>query len=296
MSKIICFGSLNIDKVYQVPHIVRPGETLSGTAFEVGCGGKGGNQSVALGRAGAKAMHAGCVGSDGTVLIDNLQKSGVDTSLIRIVDQPTGHAIIQVDSDGQNSIILFPGANHAVTEDMIDQVIAAAEPGDYILLQNEINLNAKIIEKSSHAGLITCLNFAPFDTASAQKLPLEKIDILIVNEHEGAGLTGTENPDKIIYSLLQKYPNMTVVLTLGADGVICGRGGELLREPVYDTGKVIDTTAAGDTFTGYFLEALVRGIDLKHCLERASKAAGITVSRPGAADSIPFSNEIEDCN
>lgn len=292
MSKIICFGSLNIDKVYQVPHIVRPGETLSGTAFEVGCGGKGGNQSIALARAGAKVLHAGCVGTDGKMLTGNLNANGVNTDLVKVIDQPTGHAIIQVDAKGENSIILFPGANHGVTNELIEEVMATTSPGDYILLQNEINLLPDIINKAAAADLTVCLNFAPFDPETAKIIPLDKVDILIVNEHEGAGLTGSDEPEKIIEILLKKYPGMTVVLTLGSSGVSCANREESLKVDAEKVENVVDTTAAGDTFTGYFLEAMARGMELEKCIQRGCKAAAITVSRPGAADSIPFNKEL----
>ncbi len=293
MAKIICFGSLNIDKVYQVPHIVKPGETLSGTAFDVHCGGKGGNQSVALARAGAETWHAGCVGLDGMMLIDNLKQCDVNTDFIKTVDRPTGHAIIQVDAAGQNSIILFPGANHAVTPKQIDAVIAQTSPGDFILLQNEINLVSMIIEKAATVGLVTCLNFAPFDPVAAKEIPLDKVNILIVNEHEGAGLAGVEDYEGIIDKLLEKYVEMTVVLTLGKEGVICGYGKERLYCAAEVVENVVDTTAAGDTFTGFFLEARAKGIGLEQCIERGCKAAAITVSRSGAAVSIPYCNEVD---
>ena len=138
MTKVINFGSLNIDKVYQLPHIVRPGETISSTDYNIWCGGKGGNQSIALARAGAAVSHAGCVGNDGVMLTDNLRENGVNTDFIKISDKPSGHAIIQVDEQGENSIILYPGANCTLTPEQVDSVIASAEPGAFMLLQNVI--------------------------------------------------------------------------------------------------------------------------------------------------------------
>ncbi|MCF6176690.1 MAG: ribokinase [Victivallaceae bacterium] len=292
MAKVINFGSLNIDKVYQLPHIVRPGETISSTDYHIWCGGKGGNQSIALARAGAVVFHAGCVGNDGAMLIDNLRENGVNTDFIKISDKPSGHAIIQVDEEGENSIILYPGANCTVTLEQVDSVIASTEPGDFLLLQNEINLNELIIEKAYTAGMIICMNFAPFDQATAEKLPLQYVKILMVNEQEGADLSGVVGPEAIISKLLTKYPEMIVVITLGSKGAICGAGKSRFSatSPVVDA---VDTTCAGDTFIGYFMEAYMNDRLLDSCLQSGCSAAAIAVCRPGASSSIPFRNEVK---
>jgi len=291
VNKIINFGSLNLDHVYRVPHFVQPGETLSSTEYRQFCGGKGGNQSIALARAGAPVYHAGCVGPEGAVLTDNLSSSGVDISLIRQLAVPSGHAIIQVDQAGENSIILFPGANHAITAEHIAAVIASCRPGDLMLLQNEINGNAEIITAAAAAQMEVCLNFAPFDPAAADSLPLHLLRYLIINETEGAGLAGQAEPDAILNVLTQRFPATAVILTLGGKGVLCGNGSERIRAAATPA-KVVDTTSAGDTFTGYFLAARRLGKSLQRSLEEGCAAAAVTVSRPGAADSIPRREEL----
>ena len=137
--KILCFGSLNIDYVYQVDHIVQPGETTTSTDYKIFDGGKGMNQAIALGKAGALCTMAGMIGKDGLHLLTSLEQSHVKTDLIVVNDKQTGHTIIQVDKTGQNSIIYFPGTNQLINEAYIRQVLSQFEPGDFILLQNEIN-------------------------------------------------------------------------------------------------------------------------------------------------------------
>lgn len=291
MNKVINFGSLNIDHVYRVPHMVRPGETLGSTGYRTFCGGKGGNQSIALARAGATVYHAGSVGRDGMMLVENLRKDGVNTDHVAVVAEATGHAIIQVDAAGENSIILYPGANHTVTPAQIDAVMAAADPGDILLLQNEINHNARIMEKAAAAGMTLCLNFAPFDLTAALQLPLHLLKFLIVNETEGAELSGADTADGVIDALLRRYPDTTVILTLGKDGVIGADKQQRVKVPS-PPAQVVDTTSAGDTFTGYFLAAQLRGKGLQRSLEEGCAAAAVTVSRPGAAESIPCRREL----
>ena len=291
MSKIINFGSLNIDHVYRVTHLVRPGETISSTDYKLFSGGKGGNQSIALARAGAPVLHAGCIGQDGEMLAENLRRNNVNSDYLRRGEVPTGHAIIQVDDVGENSIILFPGANRTITSAHIAAVVAAAEPGDIMLLQNEINGNAEIITQAAAAGMEVALNLAPFDPAAAAELPLSQLRFLIVNESEGAGLAGETAPTAILDIMTRRLPQTAVILTLGGDGVICGQGAERIKVAAPRT-HVVDTTSAGDTFIGYFLTAYRQGKPMKRCLEEGCAAAAVTVSRPGAAESIPRRAEL----
>ena len=292
MSKVICFGSLNIDKVYQLPHIVRPGETIASTDYKIWCGGKGGNQSIALAKAGVEVHHAGCIGQDGAMLTENLRDNGVYTDFIEKVAEPSGHAVIQVDESGENSIFLYPGANHQISLELVEKVIASGDKGDLILLQNEINNNPLIIEQAYNSGMKTCLNFAPFDLASAAELPLQYVKILIVNEQEGADLSGSNAPEEIISSLIDKYPDMIVVLTLGCKGAVCGAGNERFQADS-PTVSAVDTTCAGDTFTGYFLASYLNNQSLDKCLEKGCKAAAISVCRPCASNSIPHKDEVQ---
>lgn len=288
--KIINFGSLNIDRVYTVDHLVRPGETITSREYNVFAGGKGLNQSIALARAGTGVCHAGKIGPDGNFLKDLLAGSGVDVSLVFRGEDPTGHAIIQVDEQGENSIILFGGANQVLADSEIEQVFNQTEPGDFLLLQNEINSIEKIIQEGSRKGLTLFYNPAPM-TADVHSLPLEKIDWLIVNEVEGEAISGEVEPEEILKTIVGRYPELSVILTLGSDGVHFASSGEKHCIPGEDV-KPVDTTGAGDTFTGYFLAEIVNGSNVRDALVIANRAAAICVTRHGAADSIPQRKEV----
>lgn len=291
MSKAINFGSLNIDYVYSIPHIVRPGETLLSKKLNRYCGGKGANQSLALARSGAKVKHAGRIGKDGMFLKEKLEASGVDVEHVIVGNEPSGHAIIQVADDGENSIVLFPGANKAISPEQIDTALKDAEKGDILLLQNEINNNELIIEKAHVKGMEICLNPAPFDE-SISELPLDKVQMLVVNEIEGKGLSGRETPEAAIEELSKNYPDMTIVMTLGEKGVACKRRGEKIVLPARKV-NVVDTTAAGDTFIGYFIGGILQGQPLEKSLHFGILAASISIGKAGAADSIPRKDEVE---
>ncbi len=291
MKKIVCLGSLNLDHVYQVDHFVRPGETLNSAGYSVGCGGKGLNQSIALARAGAPVMHAGKIGHDGAMLRDTLMRAGVDVSLVTEGNTPTGHAVIQVDAKGENAILLFGGANREITEVEIDSALDAAE-GGILLLQNEINSIDLVFRKAHERGIPVAFNFAPFDPEDAKQLPLGLLSYLIVNEIEGAGVAGVEDPKAILVALKSNYPECRVILTLGKAGsAFLDDDGAMVILPPYPA-EVVDTTSAGDTFIGYLFAGLLEGMALKEAMELATRASAITVSRPGAADSIPFRSEL----
>jgi ribokinase len=291
MNKVINCGSLNIDYVYRVPHIVFPGETISSGEYNRYCGGKGANQSIALARAGIEVKHVGQIGKDGVFLKDELKASGVEVEYIFIGKEPTGHAIIQVAEDGENSIVLFPGANHKITKRQLDSVFDSAVPDDIMLIQNETNINGYIIEKSFDKSMTICLNPAPYDE-SVKRLPLDKVDILIINEIEGYGLSGCRTEAEIMENLSNKYPNTIVVMTLGKKGAVCSSGGQLFRAPGFRV-NTIDATAAGDTFIGYFLSGRIRGYEICECLNLACAAASLATTRHGAAASIPSWNQVE---
>ena len=291
MKKIVCLGSLNLDHVYRLDHFVRPGETLGSESYSVGCGGKGLNQSIALARAGAPVMHAGRIGHDGGILRSALEAAGVDVSLLVEGDGPTGHAIIQVDAKGENAIILYGGANRRITEVEIDAALDAVGDG-ILLLQNEINSLGTILEKAHARGIRTAFNFAPFDPADAKTLPLGLLSYLIVNEIEGAGVAGVAEPEAILRTLKERYPGCRVILTLGKAGAaFLGDDGVMVPVPPCPA-EVVDTTSAGDTFIGYLFAGLLEGMELKAAMELAGRASAITVSRAGAADSIPLRKEL----
>ena len=288
--KILNFGSLNLDLVYQMPHFIRAGETLSSTAFSRNVGGKGLNQSVALAKAGAQVYHAGLVGEDGEMLRSFLQENGVDVRFVRTVDAPSGHAVIQVEPAGNNCIFLYGGANQCVTEDFIREALEPFEAGDFLILQNEINDIGRIITLAADKGMQVVLNPSPI-ADNLKSLPLERVSWFILNEIEGAELSGKRDAGDVLDGLTALYPNARIVLTLGSEGSVYAGEGRRVRQSAY-TVKAVDTTAAGDTFTGFFFAAMAEGVCVEEALRRASKASSISVTRPGAAASIPTLPEV----
>lgn len=289
--RVLNFGSLNLDLVYQMDHLIREGETFAADRLDKFPGGKGLNQSVALAKAGAEVYHAGNIGADGELLTSTLAQAGVHTEYLRVLDAPSGHAVIQVDRSGENAIILFGGANVCVTPEQIDEVLSHFGAGDYLVLQNEINLVGQIIEKASAIGMRIVLNPSPMDE-KIEELPLEKVDMFLLNEVEGGSITGESEPDKILDSLQEEFPKAQVVLTLGGAGSVYMCDGARIRQSIYKV-KAVDTTAAGDTFTGFFISAILRGFGPAEALDVAAKASAIAVSRPGAAPSIPTWDEVQ---
>ena len=271
--KVLCFGSLNIDYVYRVDHVVRLGETEKSEEVSVNCGGKGLNQSVALARAGMTVSHAGLVGRDGQGLLDKCAENG-----------------IQVDGEGNNSILLYGGANQCMTRAFIDEVLEGFEKDDVILLQNEINLLHAIIDKAYDRGMQIFLNPSPYHEA-LEKCDLRKISCFLLNEIEGEQMTGETKPEKILEVMHEKYPSAKIVLTLGKEGSLYLDDASMVQQEAFRV-KAVDTTAAGDTFTGYFLYSQAAGMTPKEGLEVASKAAALTVTRHGAMDSIPTMEEV----
>ncbi len=288
--KILNFGSLNIDHVYHLPRFVRPGETAPCTAYEKGCGGKGLNQSVALAMAGAEVYHAGLIGPEGGFLRTRLAESGVDCSYIYHTELPNGHAVIQVDRSGQNCIVLYPGSNHGLTPELIDRVLVHFGPGDVLLLQNETNCIPQLMRAAAARGMDVAFNAAPMGPEVGE-YPLELVRWLLVNQTEGAALSGREDPEEIAAELLRRWPQLELILTLGTDGALYRKGELSLFIPARRV-TAVDTTAAGDTFTGFLLAALSDGADAAYAMTLASAAAALAVQRPGAADSIPSLEEV----
>ncbi len=289
--RILNFGSMNIDDVYTVAHFVKPGETIKPITYERFSGGKGLNQSIALARAGAEVYHAGVIGEDGAFLKELLAQSGVNTEFIRTSKTPTGHAIIQVEEDsGQNCIILFSGANQCVAREHIDTALSHFGEGDWLLLQNEVNEIGYLMEQAHARGMSVVFNPSPFN-ASIMQYPLSYVDWFFVNEIEGAAIARTDAPGAIIAGICTRYPNCRVVLTLGTNGACAYDRQEKVRHPIFPV-KVVDTTGAGDTFTGYFLHSIASGKTLSDALRTASAASAIAVSRKGAAPSIPTAEEV----
>ena len=289
--KVLCIGSMNLDFVYSVDHIVAPGETEASTSLDVFLGGKGMNQSVALAKAGADVYHAGLIGEDGKVFLDACTEHNVNGKHIRIVEGKTGHAIIQRDKNAQNCILLFGGANQLLTEEYVDSVLKDFEAGDILLLQNEVNMLPYIVDKAYEKGMQIALNPSPFDD-KLKAVDMGKIGIFLLNEVEGEQVTGLKDPEEIIAKLLAMYPEARIVLTLGKDGAVYADKGQKHFQPIFKV-KAVDTTAAGDTFSGYFLAATADGLDVPSALKMAAKASSIAVTRPGAVPSIPLRAEVE---
>lgn len=288
--KFINFGSLNIDYVYRVPRFVQPGETLSSLDLSVGCGGKGLNQSVALAQAGAETYHAGLLGDGAEFLREKLLEKGVRCEYLRRYPGANGHAIIQVNEQGQNCILLYPGTNHALTRALIDEVLDRFAAGDVLLLQNETNELSYLMEAASARALRVALNAAPM-TKAVPQYPLHLLKWLLVNETEGAALTGQTDTACIADALADRLPQTEIVLTLGTEGAIYRCGAERVFVPARRVAAV-DTTAAGDTFTGYFLAARAEGKDAEYAMRLATAASAIAVTRHGAADSVPTLAEV----
>jgi ribokinase len=289
--KVLNFGSLNFDHFYEVEHIVHPGETIPSGKYRLACGGKGLNQSVALAHSGANVFHAGKVGRDGEALLACLKAAGVATRYVEITGEaPSGHAIIQVEKNGQNSIIIHGGANRAIRKEDVSRVLGAFEPGDCLLLQNEVSCMAEMIDQAKDQGLTIFLNPAPMDERVAG-YPLEKVDYFIINEIEGRDLSAATEAEAIMAAMRKRFPEAAILLTLGEQGVCYADQSTSLVVPAEKV-HAVDTTAAGDTFIGFFIAQKLAGQPIESCLRTACHAAAICVTRPGAADSIPHLQEV----
>ena len=289
--RILNFGSLNIDHVYHVHHFVRPGETLSADNLEYFCGGKGLNQSIALSKAGAEVYHAGKIGRDGLQLKATLEENKVNTHYLEQTDVVNGHALIQVNREGENSIIIYGGSNRTISEDYVDRVLSDFSEGDLVLLQNEISCISYIARKCSEMGIKVAFNPSPMEKDLLDKFPFHLVSILLINEIEGHELTGKNTLQEMLDALMERYPNTSVILTLGSRGVVYHDLNHTYYHGTYDV-AVKDTTAAGDTFTGFFLACLARGANIPECLEKASAASSLAVSKRGASASIPTMDEV----
>ena len=290
--RVLNFGSLNLDYVYQVDHFVGPGETLSSTSRAVKPGGKGLNQSIALARAGARVSHAGCIGAGGEPLKALLEQNGVDTAHLLPVDEMQGHTVIQVNPEGENCILLYGGSNQCVTPEQIASTLSDYSAGDWLVLQNEINNLPAIVDAAHARGMVIALNPSPCD-ARLDAVDFGKLSWLLVNEVEARQISGSDDPQAAWEWLHARYPKLSLLVTLGSAGSMAfAPDGDCARQEAFRV-KAVDTTAAGDTYTGYFIAGLIAGMPLQACMRRASRASSISVTRPGAADSIPVFEEVE---
>lgn len=290
--KILNFGSCNIDYVYSVDNMVNSGETISAKSIERFPGGKGLNQSIACARAGFSVFHAGCIGSDGEFLREIMKDSGVNTRFLKTIEGMTGQAVIQVTPNGENSIIVYGGANERIKKEYIEEVLSNFCEGDFLILQNEINDVPYIIEKAYKMGMKIILNPSPFNE-KIKNIEFEKLTYLILNEHEAESFSGKTNKDDFIKWCRKNYPDLTVILTLGKQGsVYFDKDIEITQEAYKVT--AVDTTAAGDTFTGFFLTSIYKGETPQNALKTASMASAISVTKKGASSSIPTIDEVMD--
>lgn len=290
--KILNFGSCNIDYVYSLDHIVNNGETESTQKLETFCGGKGLNQSIAMKRAGADVCHAGCIGEGGAFLVDFLKENGVDVSLLTYVGEKNGHAIIQVAKNGDNSIFLYPGSNTMLTREYIDSVLASFSRDDILILQNEINELSYIVSKAHDIGMKIILNPSPYNEI-IEEIDLTKLFLLIMNEIEAKEISKSRSLVDALAFFAERYPQLRTVITLGKRGCVYQDAHSQVLCPTFEV-EAVDSTAAGDTFTGYFAVGIAQGMPVKDALENASCAAAISVTRSGAAPSIPFAHEVDE--
>ena len=288
--KFLVFGSLNIDNVYTLEKLPEKGETLSCVKYEIHVGGKGLNQAVSLSKSGAEVCMAGYIGQDGKFLTDFLSDAGVNTDYVKVTDGFTGHAVIEVDGDGQNQMILFPGANREITPDYCDRVLEGFEAGDLVLIQYETSQVEYMLGKAHAKGLKTALNPSPF-VDKLKNFDYSRVDYLILNESEGQSITGEQDIDMVLEKLKERFDGGAVILTLGGDGAIYSDTNTTVRVPAFKV-NAVDTTGAGDTFTGYCLTALLNGCDPKTALTTASAASALVVMKSGAAETIPEKSEV----
>ncbi|MBE1287767.1 MAG: ribokinase [Alteromonadaceae bacterium] len=287
---IINFGSINIDHVYQVPHFVQPGETLDTTDYQILLGGKGANQSIALAKAGADVLHVGYINENDVQFKQEMIKLGINGRYIQCTSTASGHAIIQVTPNGENAIFIFGGANRLINAKDIQRALFDANEDDWVLLQNETTGTKAVLEQAKAKGLKVAFNPAPM-TADIHDLDMQLIDLLIINEIEAAELAGSEHYDDIVMFIEERFAHGSVLLTLGKQGVEWFSQGDHIAYPAFSV-DAVDTTAAGDTFIGFFLAHYQIHQQPKQALRHACAASAIAVTRVGAAPSIPTHDEV----
>ena len=290
-SKIICYGSLNIDYVYQVEEIASPGETINSKSLEIFPGGKGANQALAAARAGGHVHHAGKIGHDGEWMLSGLQSDEIDTSNVVISDEVTGHAVIQVDSSGENSIVLFGGANQNITKQEIEKTLSKFDQDTILMIQNETSEIKHILNTAIEREMFVCLNPSPISN-TIHKLDISRIGLLVVNEIEAQALGG-ESSDQM-QNLRKKCPSAIIVKTQGSDGgvVLLPDNEEIITYHAKEV-VAVDTTAAGDTFLGFLVAGLSNGDGITEAINSACRAAEHCVTVQGAQSSIPHRKQLD---
>lgn len=298
MSKIVVIGSLNADLVSHVHHLPRAGETISSIKFQTNFGGKGANQALAAARLGAEVVMIGKAGNDeyGRLIIENLKQSGVDTSGIQEDNGPTGMAFINVSAEGENNIVLVPGANHQIQKEDINKNLDLIEKSDYIVMQLEIPIDVVeyVLELANKVDKKVILNPAPAQQLSNQML--EKVHTLIPNETELEALTGMPiaTDSEIVNAglYLKSLGIQRVIVTAGDRGSYVINDEKPFHVPACKV-DVVDTTAAGDSFIAAFVMATAKGLDDMEAARFATKVSGVVVTREGAQSSLPTLEEVE---
>ncbi|MCC5957547.1 MAG: ribokinase, partial [Natronohydrobacter sp.] len=280
-----CFGSINIDHFYALPHLPLPGETLAATGYRMELGGKGANQSVAAARAGAVVRHIGAVGADGAAALFDLEAAGVDCRGVQRLEGPTGHALILLDDAGENSIVLHPGANRALDLAAALRALEGVELDDILLMQNETAHQAAVAEAAMGLGMDVIYSAAPFDLEAVQAV-MPFVNTLVMNEVEAAQLQAALNVP------FEDLPVSNVVITRGAAGASWRSRGMDVIEVAALPVQVVDTTGAGDCFVGALAAALDAGHVPEEAMRFAAAAAALQVSRPGTAAAMPGREEI----
>ncbi|MDO4286623.1 MAG: ribokinase [Eubacteriales bacterium] len=280
--KILVLGSINIDHSYFVKHITTTKETQASSRMERLPGGSGLNRAVALTRAGMDVRMAGMVGSDGVELLEKLQQDGIDTSLVRVLEEDyTGHAVIQVDEVGQNAILLYGGANHRVNEAYIDEMLEGYGKDDVLIIQNQVSCLQYTIDRAYEKGMYIVLNPSPC-TQEMMQGDLTKVSLFCMNRTEGRFITSYVQPGDILIHMEEMYPDSEFLLTLGSQGAFFKNKNGQSYQPAQKV-SVIDTTSAGDVFESYFLTAYLQGKHPTEALKLATCAAGLAIAHPGAA-------------
>ncbi|MEP0355959.1 MAG: ribokinase [Paraglaciecola sp.] len=288
---IINFGSINIDHVYRVDHFVQPGETLASNEYQCLLGGKGANQSIALARAGADVRHVGKISETDAGFKQSMIRDGINCKYISCTETASGHAIIQVTPSAENAIVLFGGANQELTSKDVMHALDDVKSSDWVLTQNETSCIDEVLLQAKEKGLKVAFNPAPM-TESVKQLPHECIDLLIVNEIEAEEISGQSNLDDIEAYFRNDWAHAEILITLGKAGVRMLKKDKSIDVPAFLV-DAIDTTAAGDTFIGYFLSAYSEHADTKTALSRACAASALAVMKAGAAQSIPNEKDVD---
>ncbi len=281
-----CFGSINIDHFYSLEHLPAPGETLAASGYRVELGGKGANQSVAAARAGATVRHLGAIGADGDRALAGLIAQGVNCDSVQRVEGPTGHAVIMLDQYGENSIITEAGANRKMALEPVLAALEQADLADILLLQNETAFQPEIAEAAMGRGMEVIYSAAPFEIGAVRAV-LPYVNTLVMNAVEAAQLRAALDVP------FEDLPVEAVVITRGAEGASWhARGTPDIFVPALPT-KVVDSTGAGDCFTGALAASFSMGAAPEDAMLFAAAAAAIQVSRPGTSAAMPLRAEIE---